>query len=230
MPLGHGPVFVNDERPGGREQLCVAASDELRPGAVPEAWRPAAAMLLGPVAGELSPDWLDVGAAGSPVALGWQGLLRRLVPGEPVHRLDPVDHPFLRRATLVGVSADDVGPEQRLRDLVDRIAPGATLVVTRGDRGGTALTSRRPARSALLAYPAIASDAVIDPTGAGDVFLAALFAWSIGAVEGGAVEPGVSPAPGLRFAAAAASLVVEGPGLGAVPTLAAVRRRAADVA
>src|SRR6185503_11512410 len=111
-------------------------------------------------------------------------------------------------------------------DLVDLIRPGATLVVTRGDRGGTLVVSRRPARSTLRAYPAIPSNDVVDATGAGDVFLAALLAT---ALDGERL--GVSTLPArMTFAAAAGSLAVEGSGLQGVPTLEAIRRRVAEVA
>jgi sugar/nucleoside kinase (ribokinase family) len=166
------------------------------------------------------------------VALGWQGLLRQLEAGKPVTRVAPAADPLVSRADLIGVSVDDVGTDQRLSGLVDLIRPGATLVVTRGAGGGSALTSHRPSRSTLHAYPAIASDGVVDPTGAGDVFLAALFG---SLVSGNAVLGLDSAVPGswsarLRFAAAAGSLAVEAPGLDGVPSLEAIRRRAAEVA
>jgi sugar/nucleoside kinase (ribokinase family) len=222
--LARGPVFENIERPGGRRQRCREISDPVEVAALPDAWRKTGAVFLGPVAGELAASWARVSAP--LVALGWQGLLRQLVAGADVERIGPTPHPLLVAADLVGVSIDDVGSETPMRNLVDLLRPGATLVVTRGDRGGTALTSRRPSRSSLRAYPAIPSNGVVDPTGAGDVFLAALLATFIDGprlgVEGWPKR--------LRFAAAAGSLAVEGHGLLGVPTLAAVRRRIADVA
>src|SRR5438477_11161973 len=116
-------------------------------------------------------------------------------------------------SALLGVSIHDVDRDVRLIDLVDLVRPGATVAVTRGDRGGTVLISRRPARSTLRAYPAIPSNGVVDPTGAGDVFLAALLATAID----GARLRAVDVAARLTFAAAAGSLAVEGPGLTAVP-------------
>lgn len=230
--LRRGPVFVNEERPSGRIQLCIEASDEVEVEALPRAWRRPGPMILGPVAGELGEGWAKVAGSESLVALGWQGLLRRLVPGQPVTRLAPAAGALVERADVIGVGVDDVGPDARLSALVDLIRPGATLVVTRGDRGGTALTSHRPARSTLHAYPAIPPDRLVDPTGAGDVFLAALVAASIDAeaVHGSESMPAGGLTADLRFAAAAASLCVEGIGLAGVPALAAVRRRVADVA
>jgi sugar/nucleoside kinase (ribokinase family) len=227
-PLDHGPVFENLDLPGGRRQRCLSVADELHLGALPRAWAANDAVFLGPVAAELGPAWATVGATvgATFTALGWQGLLRRLVAGADVERTAPMAGALLSSADLVGVSIDDVGRERRLSELVDLVRPGATVVVTQGDRGGTALTSRRPARSTLRAYPAMPSNAVVDATGAGDVFLAALVATAVDGTRLGAV----AWSDRLRFAAAAASLAVEGPGILGVPTLGAIRRRVADVA
>ena len=221
--LGRGPVFENIERPAGRRQRCLSVADPLDPAMLPAGWRHNDAVFLGPVAGELGSAWASITAPF--VVLGWQGLLRRLVPGEDVERIAPRPEPLLAVANLVGVSGDDVDPRVRLGALVDLVRPGATLVVTRGDRGGTALVSRRPARSTLRAYPAIPSNGVVDPTGAGDVFLAAV----LGATLDGARLGVESLAARLTFAAAAGSLTVERPGVDGVPSLEAIRRRVADV-
>ncbi|HTK44657.1 MAG TPA: PfkB family carbohydrate kinase [Patescibacteria group bacterium] len=223
-PLAHGPVFENIEQPGGRRQRCLSIADALEPGALPREWGASDAVFLGPVAGELGGTWASLRAP--LVVLGWQGLLRRLVVDADVKRIAPGPDPLLDAADIVGVSVDDVDAATKLSELVDMIRPGATVVVTRGDRGGTVLISRRPARSALRAYPAIPSNGVVDATGAGDVFLATLAATAIDGSRLGATDW----AARLTFAAAAGSLAVEGPGLLGVPTLAAIRRRVAEVA
>jgi len=223
-PLAHGPVFENIEQPGGRRQRCLSIADALEPGALPREWGASDAVFLGPVAGELGGTWASLRAP--LVVLGWQGLLRRLVVDADVKRIAPGPDPLLDAADIVGVSVDDVDAATKLSELVDMIRPGATVVVTRGDRGGTVLISRRPARSALRAYPAIPSNGVVDATGAGDVFLATLAATAIDGSRLGATDL----AARLTFAAAAGSLAVEGPGLLGVPTLAAIRRRVAEVA
>jgi sugar/nucleoside kinase (ribokinase family) len=70
----------------------------------------------------------------------------------------------------------------------------------------------------------VPSHAVVDPTGAGDVFLAALAAARIAPrLVGGRIGQGFD----LLLAAAAASLVLEGPGMLGVPTRDAVRIRMA---
>jgi sugar/nucleoside kinase (ribokinase family) len=223
-PLAHGPVFENIERPEGRRQHCLSAADPIDPGVLPEAWRSPDALFLGPVAAELPATWASIPAPF--VALGWQGLLRRLVVGADVERVPPRPDPLLTAAELVGISAHDVDSTVRLSDLVGLIRPGASLAVTRGDRGVMLLVSRRPARSSLRAYPAIPSNSVVDATGAGDVFLAALVAAKIDGDRLGLNEP----AEILAFAAAAGSLAVERLGIEGAPTAEAVRRRMAEVA
>jgi sugar/nucleoside kinase (ribokinase family) len=87
-------------------------------------------------------------------------------------------------------------------------------------------------------YPAFAVAGEVDATGAGDTFLAALVASLVhsagpptrsGGAGGGAGDGAGDPwrVPDVAFAAAVASFTVEGPGLAAVPNLAAVRRRLA---
>ena len=71
-------------------------------------------------------------------------------------------------------------------------------------------------------YPAIRSSAIVDPTGAGDVFLAALLA---ARAEPRLVGGRLDKRFDVLLAAAMASLVLEGHGLLGVPERAAVRRR-----
>src|SRR4029079_4244500 len=87
-------------------------------------------------AAELSPAWADVPASEAVVALGWQGLLRELVAGEPTHRVAPHADPIVRRADVVGLSRDDVERDVELADLYRLLRRGASLAVTHGDQGG----------------------------------------------------------------------------------------------
>ena len=228
VELEHGPVFVNIERPEGRLQLCVSPSDSVPVDAVPPEWRRAPGWILAPVAAELPPDWAQLPADDAFVAVGWQGLLRELEAGEPVRHVAPRPDPIIRRADLVGLSRDDVDRNVPLADLYGLLRRGASLAVTQGDRGGLVAHGAHGDRDAALElrhYPAVPSHELVDPTGAGDVFLAALAAARIEPrLVGGRIGQGFD----LLLAAAAASLVLEGPGMLGVPLRDAVRERMAE--
>jgi hypothetical protein len=215
VALGSGPVFENIESPGGRRQRCLAASDVMAAGALPTHWTDDLdALFLGPVAGELDASWAAVGAP--MVALGWQGLLRELRADADVTRRKPGPDALIPAATLVGASRDDFAPGTRISVLARLLGPSTTLALTEGEHGGRIVrTDGDGLPMQARRYPAIPPDRTVDPTGAGDVFLAALLAATLIG----------SPRSATRFAAAAASLVVEAPGLAGVPDLEAVRAR-----
>jgi sugar/nucleoside kinase (ribokinase family) len=224
-PLERGPVFVNVETPAGRVQQSHGPSDPVRIGALPPSWLVSDGWLLAPVAAELPDEWAAIPADGSRVAVGWQGLLRVLDGGGPVRRRGPGPASIVRRADLVGVGRDDLDPDQDLDALATFVGAGGTLLVTNGIRGGLAFDvdgDGRPARHRT--WPAIPAERVVDPTGAGDCFLAGVFAARVEPrLIGGRANGGWD----LRLGAAVASLVCEGPGLAAVPDREAVVRRMA---
>lgn len=213
IPLASGPVFEITETAAGRTIICRSISDPISGFSIPRAWlwegTPA---FLGPVAGELGPDWASVG--GGELAIGWQGLLRDLRVGEEVRAAAPIANPLLAVATLVGLSREDVAPDAPLAALAALLAPGITLVRTDGGLGGEVMQAAEHAAHAWR-YPAVPSDKVVDPTGAGDVFLAAML--------GARVDPSLGP--DVLVGAAAASLAVEGLGVDGVPNRAAVLER-----
>ncbi len=218
--LESAPVFRNLERPDRREQWCLDPGRPIGPEACPVAWRAATHWLLAPVADEMPDDWADVPRASAVVALGWQGLLRDLEPDAVVTRRAPRRSRLLSRASIVGLSREDVDTD-RLDDLTALLRAGAQLIVTDGPRGGIRVASAVGGPVVRRRFPAIPAASDVDPTGAGDVFLAAYLAATAGHPLGGSGRRGSD----LRLAAAAASLVVEGPGVSGVPTLAAVAQR-----
>lgn len=227
VPLRHGPVFVNVEHPSGRAQEAISVSDPVPADAVPGEWRDARAWLLAPVAGELPDAWAELPPADGTVGLGWQGLLRHLAPGEPVRRIAPAPSRLVARADVVGVGQDDLEPGTNLDALAALLRPGATLLVTGGDRGGLAIevgADGRPTRRRT--WPGIPPAGVVDPTGAGDAFLAAVFA---ARVEPRLLGGRSAGSWDLRLGAAVGSLVCERAGLLGVPDRAAVTRRMAEV-
>jgi sugar/nucleoside kinase (ribokinase family) len=221
VELDRGPVFVNIERPEGRRQVAHEASDLLPVDALPDDWRASAGWLLSPVAAELPESWAAAAPDEAYVTVGWQGLLRELVPGEDVRRVPPGPNAVIRRADLVGISQDDVARDVRVDDLITLLHPGANLLVTQSDRGGI-IAERVGARTRLRRYPPVPAARIVDSTGAGDTFLAALAAARIEPrLVGGRIRAGYD----LLLAAAAASLVLEDLGLHGVPDRDAVRRR-----
>ena len=126
------------------------------------------------------------------------------------------------------MSRHDVAPDVPLPTLWRLLRAGADLLVTQGDEGGLLLRLGADGPDELLRYRSPSSDAEIDPTGAGDTFLAALHASGLRAARdetGAAPRDAIHDGLDLRFAAAAGSLVVEDWGLAGVPDLAAVTRR-----
>ena len=226
-PLDSGPVFDNIEEPAGRRQVAHAHATPLPVAALPAPWREAPAWLLGPVAGELPDDWARIPSDEALVAIGWQGLLRDVQAGQHVRRVAPGPSPLLERADLVAVSGTDFGPETRIDQVLGWLRPGATLLVTSGARGGLAAEVGPEGLRRVHHYPALRPDRAVDPTGAGDVFLASvLAARAKPQLVGGKIAQHYD----LLLGAAAASLLVEGPGLDGVPDRDAIRRRMSEAA
>ena len=102
------------------------------------------------------------------------------------------------------------------------------MLFTDGARGGVAIeagpdggaTGRRP-------WTPIPVEQFVDPVGAGDTFLAGVFAAH---VDPSLRLPGLGPDADLLVGAAAASLICEAPGLLGVPARDAVLRRMSSAA
>lgn len=225
VDLPESPVFHNVETPAGRVQTVIAPGVPVPLVPLPASWLAAAGWSLVPVADEVGDGWAGVPRPEALVAVAWQGMLRRLVPGERVARVAPAERAILRRADLVGVSHLDVAPETRLDELAGFLHPGARLLVTQGGHGGLLVTTADGGPAEVLRYLSTPTDREVDPTGAGDTFLAALLAAlvrpSVAGPRGGPL------ARSLRFAAAAGSLAVEDIGLRGVPDRNAVLLRRA---
>jgi hypothetical protein len=112
----------------------------------------------------------------------------------------------LAPAHLVVMSEEDhFAPEELAEDF-----PGRAFVVTKGAKGAR-IYSEGDVYD-LPAFPAVE----VDPTGAGDVFAAAFLV---------ALREGQAVIRAARFAACAAALAVEAPGVAGIPTRGAVEAR-----
>lgn len=225
--LERGAVFENLETPAGRRQRCRSWPDPIPPALVePTIAAAADGWLLAPIAAELPGGWARLARPDALVALSWQGLLRRRAKGEGVARRGPRAGPLLARADLVAASVEDLGPRFAFGAAAALLRPTAILAVTAAERGG--LVGERVGDAwRWRRYRAVPSRGAVDPTGAGDVFLAALLATRlVPQLVGGRLARGAD----VLFAAAAASLAVEGPGIAAVPDLQAVEERLRELA
>jgi len=216
--LPAGPIFELSYTAAGRTVRCDDPGGPLPVAALPPAWRAAPAWYLAPVADELPDGWAAI-ATGAIVAVGWQGILRELVRGEPVRPRAPRPRALLRRADFVSISTEDLDPAGDLRALLRLLRAGTLCTLTRGPRGGLAFTVR-PGSPRMRIFPAFPSGGEVDTTGAGDAFLAALLAARVAPALAGRL-PHLPAA--LRFAAAVAAVHVGGLGLAGVPTLEQVR-------
>jgi 1D-myo-inositol 3-kinase len=229
--LDEGPVFRNDETPAGRVQGWPTRGRPLPVPKVRRAWREAPAWSLVPVASELDEAWALVVPESAFVCLGWQGLLREQGPDQMTRRREPGPSALLEIADLVGASRDDLSPDGALREVTRLLPAGCRLALTDGYHGGRLLTVTADHHTHAGSWSAVPPARVVDPTGAGDVFLAALLAAIVrpdltGRTEGLRREPNLDvAAPDLDFAAAAASFVVEAPGMLGVPERPAVLAR-----
>lgn len=224
VELGEGPVFHNRETPTGRIQSWPVHGRPLPIPELPPSWWTAKAWSLVPVASELNDEWATAVPDGAFISLAWQGLLRRRGPDQLTRHLEPVRSALLDRAQLVGVSRHDLADDVPLETVVGFLRRGARLALTDGHQGGRLIEVPADGRTRSLDWVAVPPEREVDPTGAGDVFLAALLATII--------RPDLTTRSGygrpirdLVFAAATASFAVEAPGLQGVPDRVAVLGR-----
>jgi hypothetical protein len=167
VPSTEATTFENVYTPYGRQQFLRGRATPLTLAAVPDAWRDAPIVLLGPVAQEIDASAVTVHPH-SLVGATPQGWLRQwdtmgaVTPSALTQASVPPPHV---RALIL--SPDDVGPSAD--EIVARWARIVPLIAVTCSKDG-AYFWENGARSKLFAgYPALE----VDPTGAGDVFAAA---------------------------------------------------------
>jgi len=192
-----------------RRQRLLGRAAALTAADVPEAWRAASLVQLGPIAGEIEPSWAASYPHSGLLGVTAQGWLRAW--GE-----DGVVRPRpwtwarqgLAAADAVVVSLDDLGGDEVAVE--EMAAVCRLLVVTEGARGVTVHWNGDVRR-----VPGTPAAQVVDSTGAGDVFATAFFS---------RLRATRDPWEAARFANALAAVSVTRPGLEGIPTANEIRR------
>jgi len=204
------PTFENRYTPRGREQILHAASEPITIGAIPDAWRDAPVVHLGPVLGE-TPEQLVFSFPGALLGAtpqGWMREWKEPLPGPVIYRPWNPAPEVLRRIDALVLSIEDVQGDEALATSYARHC--RLVALTRSVRGATLFVAGQPFQ--IDPFPAVERD----PTGAGDVFAAALL---VRLHESG------DPLAAARFAACVAAASVEGRGTSAIPTRDDAERR-----
>lgn len=178
--------------------------------------------LLGPVAGEIEPALLMRGVSNGFVAAVIQGFLRRFDADGRVSLQPSKEAPApLSRLSMLCGSSEEVTSLAMTKDLKRAlrklVSSGPKYVAaTMGSRG-----SLLALENALLAAPCYPVPAVVDPTGAGDVYAGVLALL---------LSMGEDAAWAMSMATAAASFTVESLGPVYIASLGEVEERASFVA
>lgn len=158
-------TFENHYTPEGRVQYLHDRADSLTYDSIPVGWVDAPLVHLAPLVREMEPE-LVYRFPGATLILTPQGWLRRWDREGRVSFQQWLNADVLRAVDLVVLSEEDIAEAPELE--AEFAAHARQVVVTRGARGGTLYREGVP-----LVYEAVPAEE-IDPTGAGDVFAAAL--------------------------------------------------------
>ncbi len=206
----YAPIFENRYTPNGRIQFLHGEAPPLTIADVPSAWRTAQIVHLGPILVE-TPLELMANFPDALIGMTPQGMMRQWQPPFPcqIHYtpFDP-DPALLARIDILVMSIEDVHGDQ---SVAERYAQHCGIVaLTHGANGADIYLAGVPHH--INAYPAVERD----PTGAGDVFAAALmvrYAETRNAIDA------------AQFAAVVAAASVEGLGISTIPDRATIEAR-----
>ena len=162
------PTFENRYTPEGREQTLHTASQPITLEVIPETWRTAPLIHLGPVLGETPEQLVDAfpNALLGVTPQGWMRTWNEPLPGPVLYRPWQPTPRVLERIDALVLSIEDVRGDEAL--VAGYARHCALVALTRGAQGSTLFLRGVPHH--IPAFPAIERD----PTGAGDVFAAAL--------------------------------------------------------
>jgi len=194
-------TFENIYTKHGRVQYLRAQATKIDLNLVPEVWRRAPIIHLGPIASEVDAV-LPEGFAPGLLGLTPQGWMRKWDAAGRVSPTEWMRPDFaLARAGAVVMSREDVGGDE---EVIEHIAQQTrVLAVTEGPAGAVLFWNGDRRRFRALDMPEV------DATGAGDVFAAAFFVRLLNTRD---------PWEATRFATLVASHSVTRVGLDGIPT------------
>jgi sugar/nucleoside kinase (ribokinase family) len=196
----HSTSFENIYTPAGRIQFVHHLAPDLSPAHVPDAWKHAPIVHIGPIAQEAK-SLIDGSFSGSILSITPQGWMRSWDGGGRVHPVAWAEaRSMLPKSSAVVLSVEDVGGDE---DQIEMMAAETRiLAVTEGPAGarlywnGDLRRFRAPERVET------------DATGAGDIFAAAFF-WRLYVTR--------DPWAAARFATHLASYSVLRGGVAGIP-------------
>jgi sugar/nucleoside kinase (ribokinase family) len=204
VPSSQSTHFRNLYAAEGRVQYIPQRASAIKPGSLPDDWRRAETVLLGPVAGEVD-DALAACFPGALLGISAQGWLREIGPDGRVRPVPPEQwraEAVLHPAQVLFVADEDF-PRSSAKAVLTRWSEQVdVLAYTEAERG--AEICHQGTWRHIDAFPTEA----VDPTGAGDVFASAFLV---------RYRETDDPWEAARFAASAASFVVEADGLANTP-------------
>jgi sugar/nucleoside kinase (ribokinase family) len=221
-PLGSIPVsnslsdttttFENRYTEKGRVQILHSVAQKLDLNNIPETWRAAPIVHLGPVAQEVEPGLIRYFPSAL-IGLTPQGWLRSW---DEVGKVIPSEWPeaafMLEKAGAAVLSVEDVGGDEAL--IEEMAASSRVLVVTEAHLGARVFWNGDVRR---FRPPAVIE---VDATGAGDIFAAAFFIRMYTTLD---------PWEAARFATALSAISVTRPGLDGIPTSDEIREIMVEV-
>jgi len=202
IPSENTSTFENIYTGNQRQQVIRKVAGKLSPANIPTGWLDIPFVHLAPLTGELTPVEMAAAFPDSTVLLTAQGLLRTWGTDGVVHFAPWQDEAALRAIDWLVISEEDIAAQPDLEAAYAQLA--ANVVITRAEKGGTYYRDGNPL---LYDTPSVE---VSQPTGAGDVFAAALLC-SMKVFDGDVKKS-------LRVAAALGSIAVTRNGWDGAPT------------
>jgi len=188
-------VFENTYTAQGRVQRILSRAAAIEPEDIPDAWRSAPIVLLGPVFHEIPDSIARRFSARSLIGVSAQGWLRAIDEAGSVRHAPWSGEPFWRGASAIFASDEDLAGDEA--ELARWTADAGIVAITRSHNGARLFADGRWRE--MDAFP----EEEVDATGAGDTFATGFL---VRYRETGDANEAA------RFGAAAASLSVAGIG------------------